>query len=393
MRFQLLDHIKVGQTSIVCRCRDTISRTVLAAKVMEDVSCAMEEVYKMRDLGHPNVINVLDCFERDGCAAIVMPVMHTDLCEFVPRDSKALAELMVQICRGLDHMHTRGMVHLDIKPANIGVVWLHGPLFQCKILDLGSAVYLDSMRIGQVVRTTPEFCAPELLLGVVSEAADVYSLGCVFKQFLNTASEGVPQLCADMIAEDPGARPSSADVLVRLGDPRPSLWIRGCLWTSTVASIFDGDSEMLINDTSHHLHKIVTLVTSDVDNAFWLLQEEARREVIHRPSVSVLSVLTHFHPHLRTSRMACYFYARALAFLSRLPYFLLSDEMRLHAWRISVYPACECMVARVLARSSSEALTAWCCDRPSWGSCGEPFMDFARRMDSAPYGRGSGGTR
>ena len=72
---------------------------------------------------------------------------------------------------------------------------------------------------------------------------------------------------------------------------------------------------MLVLDASHRIHRIVTLVMSDevetIENAFWLLQEKARRDRSCATDRSVLSVLPYFHPKLGVSRLARYFYARA----------------------------------------------------------------------------------
>ncbi|XP_045427347.1 membrane-associated tyrosine- and threonine-specific cdc2-inhibitory kinase isoform X2 [Pipistrellus kuhlii] len=73
----------------------------------------------------------------------------------------------------LAHLHGQGMVHLDIKPANIFL----GPRGRCKVGDFGLLVELDGSGAGEAQEGDPRYMAPELLQGAYGTAADVFSLG------------------------------------------------------------------------------------------------------------------------------------------------------------------------------------------------------------------------
>lgn len=70
----------------------------------------------------------------------------------------------------LAHLHGQGMVHLDIKPANIFL----GPRGRCKVGDFGLLVELDGSGAGEAQEGDPRYMAPELLQGAYGTAADVF---------------------------------------------------------------------------------------------------------------------------------------------------------------------------------------------------------------------------
>jgi serine/threonine protein kinase len=360
-----------------------------AAKVMRDEPRAWDEVRHLRSMGHPNIIDLLDFFRCDGRAVLVLSLVNMNLANFlndVPFGEASALDIMTQVLRGVDHMHTRAIVHFDLKPENIGVVISSRAKLQCKIMDFGSTVRLDRAIAGLVVHTTPEFRAPEILSGVVGTFVDVYSVGRVFELLVLKlqlpSTHPYCRLVSDMTSLDFNLRPTAKVALIQLGDACTGQSVVDApLWLSMVANVFDGDASLLVDDLSAPTHRIVTvLFNEDTENAFWLLQEMARRELFLGSACSVLSVLPYFHASVLTSKYTAYFYARALGFLSQLSYFLLTDEMRLRLWTISTFPCCERIVLRVLARACSSELLMWCRQVDRWGSRLQRFGDFASRL-------------
>ncbi len=98
-----------------------------------------------------------------------------------------LLELVVQVCRGLEFIHTRGFVHHDVKPGNILVTPLPvreegGARHQVKLLDFGLAA-THGLTGEAAPRGTVPYMAPEMLKGLaVDRRADLYSLGAVLYQ-------------------------------------------------------------------------------------------------------------------------------------------------------------------------------------------------------------------
>jgi serine/threonine-protein kinase len=167
-------------------------------------------------IDHPNVIPVYAAGEHDGSLYLVMRyVSGTDLHALL-RDSGALsparaADIVAQVAAALDAAHRAGLVHRDVKPANVLLAGHHAYLSDFGLTRLAgsdSGLTEEGRWLGTV-----EYCSPEQLRGQRTDArADVYSLGCV----LYAALTGGPPFAhgtvpATMLAHlnDPPPRPSS----------------------------------------------------------------------------------------------------------------------------------------------------------------------------------------
>jgi hypothetical protein len=134
-------------------------------------------------IDHPNVIPVYAAGEHDGSLYLVMRyVAGTDLHALL-RDRGALdperaAELVAQVAAALDAAHAAGLVHRDVKPANVLLAGDHAYLSDFGLTRLaGSDTSLTEA--GRWMGTV-EYSSPEQLRGERTDArADVYSLGCV----------------------------------------------------------------------------------------------------------------------------------------------------------------------------------------------------------------------
>ena len=168
-------------------------------------------------LSHPNVVQVYDAGETEGSPYIVM--------EYVPGDTLAqrgklthaeVVPLALQACAGLQHAHNAGLVHRDVKPANL-LVRQDDVL---KIADFGIARAAGLTRLTQhgTVLGTAAYLSPEQAAGEeVSAAADIYSLGAVVYELLT----GRPPYESESLAEL-GAQQTSG-VITPLRDVEPSV--------------------------------------------------------------------------------------------------------------------------------------------------------------------------
>jgi Protein kinase domain len=186
-------------------------------------------------IDHPNVIPVYAAGEHEGSLYLVMRyVAGTDLHALL-RDRGALeperaAELVAQVAAALDAAHAAGLVHRDVKPANVLLAGDHAYLSDFGLTRLaGSDTSLTES--GRWIGTV-EYSSPEQLRGERTDArADVYSLACVLYAAL---TGGPPFACgtvpATMVAHlhDPppwpsehGAPPEFDRVLARALAKRP----------------------------------------------------------------------------------------------------------------------------------------------------------------------------
>jgi len=157
-------------------------------------------------LDHPNAVRVYDC----GIAANGTPYLVMELLQGQPLQDELVAcgrldeqracELMAPVASCVAAAHACGILHHDLKPANI-FVHRDGDREIVKVVDFGTAE-LDAALSGSaaVARTTgtPAYMAPERFSGdQVGPAADVYSLGCVLYHLL---SGELPFTAADDVA-------------------------------------------------------------------------------------------------------------------------------------------------------------------------------------------------
>ncbi len=132
-------------------------------------------------LTHPNVVRVSDLCLCDGFRFLVMDYVEgEDLASLLCRSGrlpKAKAtDIAIQICAGLSYAHACGVLHRDVKPANI----LIDGDGNVRITDFGLAVESDELEQDAVRAGTPAYMAPERIQGEpATERSDIYSLGLV----------------------------------------------------------------------------------------------------------------------------------------------------------------------------------------------------------------------
>jgi serine/threonine protein kinase len=163
-------------------------------------------------LHHPNLVQTYDITEVNGLPCIVMELVTGGTLE----GGSLSREDAGEVAAGLAHAHSRSVVHRDLKPANL----LRSETGQVKIADFGIARALEETMVTQIgtVLGTVRYLSPEQAEGrVVGTEADVYSLGVVFDELLEAATDNDRMLIDRMRAHDPALRPSASEVALSLG--------------------------------------------------------------------------------------------------------------------------------------------------------------------------------
>ena len=183
-----------GGMAVVYLARDEelgrpVAVKVLAENLADDPELRERFVREARlaaRLSHPNVVRVYDAGEEDGLPFIVMECVDGEsLAETIRREGRIdpdrVVELGVQACAGLEHAHRAGLIHRDVKPANL-LTTADGTL---KVADFGIAHAVGGTRVTAVgtVLGTAAYLSPEQALGEpVTPASDLYSLGaCLYE--------------------------------------------------------------------------------------------------------------------------------------------------------------------------------------------------------------------
>ena len=144
-------------------------------------------------IDHPHIVPIYDAGEENGILYLVMRYVDgADVAQLLERQNGPLEPAMAldvveQIAGALDAAHRRGLVHRDVKPANILIEQHTGPSPHTYLTDFGltkAATASTLTRAGQFVGTLL-YIAPEQIEGqVVSGASDQYSLACVLWETL-----------------------------------------------------------------------------------------------------------------------------------------------------------------------------------------------------------------
>ncbi|KAA8816547.1 serine/threonine protein kinase [Bifidobacterium callitrichos] len=253
-RYRLDSRIAKGGMGEVWKGWDIqLNRPVAIKALRSDLSNAEAKLRRLRaeahnsaNLAHPNIAALFEYYEHDGIGFLIM--------EYVP--SKSLADLfheqgamdpltllpiLIQTARGLFVAHSHGVIHRDVKPANIMV----SDTGEVKITDFGVSYSTNQEQITQdgMVVGTAQYISPEQAQGQqATPQSDIYSLGvvayeglCGHRPFTGATpvdiaaahvNDPVPPLPANidvqlrefimsMLAKDPLDRPKDALVVSR----------------------------------------------------------------------------------------------------------------------------------------------------------------------------------
>jgi hypothetical protein len=192
---------KIGQggMGVVYRGHHAMLRRPTAIKLLDverttEVSIARfeREVRLTSQLSHPNTISIYD-FGRtpEGIFYYAMELLDGINLEDLVQDSGPLPEgrvihLLTQLCGSLNEAHELGLIHRDVKPANIMVCRLGGMYDVVKLLDFGLVKAVDAQReagltAANALMGTPLYMSPEAVTNpdLVDARSDLYSLGGV----------------------------------------------------------------------------------------------------------------------------------------------------------------------------------------------------------------------
>ena len=168
-----------------------LGRYVAIKRVRDNATidaCIRREAEILAALHHPNIVTIFDFDSDDTGPFVVMEYVEGRTLDEVagehPLAIPAFLDMANQVCRGLAAAHSRGLVHLDLKPGNIMFQRHDDGSSTCKILDFGLAHVAQDETSDEPdlpVACTPTTVAPEQLRREPLDArTDIYSLGCVF---------------------------------------------------------------------------------------------------------------------------------------------------------------------------------------------------------------------
>ena len=193
-RYEIIEQIGVGGMSYVYKAYDSKKKRIVAIKILrEELSIDEEFVNKFKsealaciDIKHINVIGAYDVVEDGNMHYIVMEYVDgTTLNKYIKNKGKLSNEetinISLQIARGIQAAHKKGIIHRDIKPQNIVI----NDKNIVKITDFGIARAITSTTKNISVIGTVHYISPEQVRNTkVDFRSDIYSFGCTMYEMI-----------------------------------------------------------------------------------------------------------------------------------------------------------------------------------------------------------------
>ena len=194
-RYELLEVIGVGGMAVVYKAMCHRLNRLVAIKILKD-EYSNDEEFRRRFHGesqavammsHPNIVNVFDVSNTDGLNYIVMELIDgITLKQYMEKKGilswRETLHFSMQIAKALEHAHSRGIIHRDIKPHNV-MILKDGSV---KVADFGIARVASAQNtLTKEALGSVHYISPEQARGArVDNRTDLYSLGVVMYQML-----------------------------------------------------------------------------------------------------------------------------------------------------------------------------------------------------------------
>jgi len=196
-QYQIIQEIGRGGMAVVYKAYQPSLTRYVAIKVLppqfsfdhDFIERFVREARGAAMLHHPNIITIHDVSEQDGVHYFVMEYLMGKTLDIVmtetPMTLPRIAHIISQVAGALDHAHSQGLIHRDVKPSNISVDETRND--HVKLMDFGLVRAGQDSKLtkaGMIVGT-PAYMSPEQAQGEdVDHRTDIYSLGVVLYQML-----------------------------------------------------------------------------------------------------------------------------------------------------------------------------------------------------------------
>ena len=188
-KYKIISPLGSGGFGTVYLAQDTWIDKKVAIKVPHrqgmDFGELLREPRLLASVSHPNIVAITTAEKQDGIFFIVMEYVPGETLENIialkgPLDLNRSLDFTCQICNAVDHAHRQGVIHRDLRPANV----LVGENDILKVADFGTSRFLEIAAHGTTVIGSPPYMAPEQFHGKAVFASDIYSLGVTMYQML-----------------------------------------------------------------------------------------------------------------------------------------------------------------------------------------------------------------
>jgi len=247
-RFKIIKKMG-GQSTPVYKGIDITNASMVAIKQVslagipkEELRSIMNEITLLQRLSHPKIVSYIDCVQIDNHLFIVLEFVENgsllDITKYYGRFPESLIVIYIsQVLEGLHYLHSQGVIHRNIKAANILTTKYGG----VKVADFGVFTNTNNTNDNASVQGSPYWMSPEIIeLNGASPKSDIWSLGCTVIELLTgkppyydldqmsalfrivqddfpPLPDGITLLCKDFLMQcflkEPLLRPSAAQLL------------------------------------------------------------------------------------------------------------------------------------------------------------------------------------
>src|SRR5574338_289109 len=188
-KYRIISPLGSGGFGTVYLAEDTWIDKKVAIKVPHRQNIDFGELLKeprlLASLNHPNIVSIITAEKQDNIFFIVMEYVQGETLENIlaksgPLDLTRALDYACQICNAVDHAHGQGIIHRDLRPANV----LISETGVATVADFGTSRFLEIAAHGTTVIGSPPYMAPEQFQGKAVFASDIYSLGVTMYQML-----------------------------------------------------------------------------------------------------------------------------------------------------------------------------------------------------------------
>lgn len=241
-RYEILAELGAGGMARVYKARDRQLNEVVALKTLKYASAQDQrlldgmknEIRLLHKLTHRNVLRIYDFNEADGVPFISMEYVRGMTLKYMLENRARLPyapglRVLRQICAALQVAHAEGILHLDIKPANV----MLEPGGNVKLMDFGIAAPLrhgNGQAPGAAILGTPRYASPEQLQGKpLDERTDIYACGAMMYQMFTGKLAFDQRQLNEMLAYKIKERYKAPETLVQDFPPALAGVLAACL--------------------------------------------------------------------------------------------------------------------------------------------------------------------
>jgi eukaryotic-like serine/threonine-protein kinase len=191
-KYKIVSPLGSGGFGSVYLAEDTWIHKRVAIKVPHRQNLDFGELLKeprlLASLSHPNIVAIITAEKQENLFFIVMEYVPGETLEHIigvsgPLELGRALDVACQICNAVDHAHRQGVIHRDLRPANV----LVSDTQVAKVADFGTSRFLEIAAHGTTVIGSPPYMAPEQFHGKAVFASDLYSFGVTMYQMLTGA--------------------------------------------------------------------------------------------------------------------------------------------------------------------------------------------------------------